>query len=208
MTTSQHPDDDAQDALLGEDVPFLVMGGIASGVYGRPRWTRDVDLFIRPEDAGRALERLSEVGFETWVEHQHWLAKAKKHDVVVDLISRSQGDILLDDEMYRRGPAAVFKGRTIRLVPPEDLIVMKAVAASEDTPRYWYDAIGIIGRADLDWEYLIKKARPVGARRVLALLLYAESSDVLVPPAVTKAFADMVLGSDPIERRDVADVVS
>jgi predicted nucleotidyltransferase len=207
MTTSQHPDgydyadedallgalDDAQEALLAGGVPFLVMGGIASGILGRPRWTRDVDLFVRPEEAGRALETLAAAGFETWVEHQHWLAKAKKHGVVVDVISRSHNDILLDDEMQSRGRAAIFKGRTLRLVPPEDLVVMKAVAASEDTPRYWYDAIGIVGRTELDWDYLLRRARPAGVRRVLALLLYAQSVDVLVPMSAIRELAALVL---------------
>src|SRR5437899_191278 len=70
--------DESQEALEHGGVPFLVMGGIASAILGRPRWTRDIDLFVRLEDAGKALETLADAGFETWVEDQHWLAKAKK----------------------------------------------------------------------------------------------------------------------------------
>jgi len=207
MTTSQHPDgydyadeeallsalDDAQDALRAADVPFLVMGGIASGIFGRPRWTRDVDLFVRPEEAGRALEALAEAAFETHVEHQHWLAKAGKHGVVVDVISRSHNDILLDDEMVARARRVLFKGRAVTLVPPEDIVVMKAVAASEDTPRYWYDAIGIIGHTELDWDYLLRRARPAGVRRIASLLLYAQSIDVFVPAAPIRALLELVM---------------
>jgi predicted nucleotidyltransferase len=214
MTTSQHPDgydyaeeqallaalDDAQAALRGADVGFLVMGGVASGVFGRPRWTQDVDLFVRLEDAGRALEALDEAGFETWVQHQHWLAKAKKHGIVVDVISRSHNDILLDDEMLRRARTVPFKDRMVTLVPAEDLVVMKAVATSEDTPRYWYDAIGIIAHSELDWEYLLRRARPAGVRRVLSLLLYAQSVDVLVPSWAVAALAELVTGSEPPSR--------
>src|SRR5204863_6598587 len=137
--------DEAQDALRRGDVRFLVMGGIASGVLGRPRWTRDIDLFVRLEEADKALEALEQAGFETWVQYQHWLAKAKKHGVVVDVIWRSSSDILLDDEMLSRGMSVTFRGHETTLVPPEDLAVMKAVAATEDTPRYWYDAIAIVG---------------------------------------------------------------
>jgi hypothetical protein len=194
--------DDAQGALTRGGIPYLVMGGIASGVLGRPRWTRDVDLFLRPEDVTRALEALDEAGFETWIEHPHWLAKAKKHEVVVDVISRSWGDILLDEDMLERGHVATFKDRTVVLVPPEDLVVMKAVATSEDTPRYWYDAIGIIGHTELDWEYLVRRARPAGSRRVLSLLLYAQSVDVLVPGWATSALAEMVFQTEPQSRND------
>lgn len=185
--------DEAQGALHSAAIPFLVMGGIASAILGRPRWTRDIDLFVRLEDAGRALEALDAAGFDTSVEHPHWLAKARSGEIVVDVISRSHNDILLDDEMLERAVEATFKERTVQLVPPEDLVVMKAVAASEDTPRYWYDAIGIIGRAELDWDYLVRRARPVGARRVLAVLLYAQSIDVIVPTHAIRTLIDLVL---------------
>jgi predicted nucleotidyltransferase len=188
--------DEAQDALRRADVRFLVMGGIASGILGRPRWTRDIDLFVRLEDAGKALEALADAGFETWVEDHHWLAKAKKHDVVVDVISRSSSDILLDDEMLRRGMPVTFRGHSTTLVPPEDLAVMKAVAATEDTPRYWYDAIAVVGRTELDWEYLLGRARAAGVRRVLSMLLYAQSNDLVVPTWVLKTLAELILGSN------------
>jgi hypothetical protein len=75
---------EACDALRADGVTFIVMGGIASAIWGRPRWTRDVDVFVRLEEAGRALEVLSAAGFGTHVEQQHWLSKAEKHGVVVD----------------------------------------------------------------------------------------------------------------------------
>ena len=38
---------EATDALAAADVTYVVMGGIASGIWGRPRWTRDIDVFVR-----------------------------------------------------------------------------------------------------------------------------------------------------------------
>ena len=52
--------DEAQRALIFAGIEFLVMGGSASAVWGRPRLTRDVDLFVRPEDTGEALTVLTE----------------------------------------------------------------------------------------------------------------------------------------------------
>jgi hypothetical protein len=184
---------EATDAFARANITFVVMGGIASGIWGRPRWTRDVDVFVRLEDAARALEVLEEAGFDTRVEEQHWLSKATKHDVVVDVISRSHKDILLDDQMLERAPTVSFKGLALPVLAPEDVLVMKAVAASEDTFRYWYDALGIIGRTELDWTYLIARARQAGARRVLALLLYAQSLDILVPAAAIRALVALVV---------------
>ncbi|MFL6103891.1 MAG: hypothetical protein ACJ74K_11350, partial [Actinomycetes bacterium] len=32
-------------------LPHAFMGGIASTALGRPRWTHDIDLCVRPQDA-------------------------------------------------------------------------------------------------------------------------------------------------------------
>lgn len=185
--------DRALPAIRDAEIPFLVMGGIASALHGRHRWTRDVDLFVRLEDGERALDTLAAAGFETEVAYPHWLSKAHLGEVTVDVITRSTPDILLDDEMLARAPELAFKGRVVPLVPPEDLFVMKALATSEDTPRYWYDALGIVGHSELDWDYLIRRARATGPQRVLSALLYARSSDLVVPPEPLVTLFEMVM---------------
>jgi predicted nucleotidyltransferase len=195
-----HVLDTALAAMEGSGLPFLVMGGIASAILGRPRWTHDVDLFVRLEDVDRALEALAGQGFDCRIVDAHWLAKAVLDDVSVDVISRSARDILLDDEMLRRAIPASFHGREMRLVPPEDLFVMKCLAASEDTPRYWYDALAIAANADLDWDYLRRRARAAGARRVLSALLFAQSMDLVVPDAPVRDLFDLVMNPETSSR--------
>jgi predicted nucleotidyltransferase len=176
--------DEAIAVMREAGVRFLIIGGIASAVMGRDRGTRDVDLFVRPEEARRAIEALEAAGFETKVAFPHWLYKGFKRDVLVDVIFRSSRDVLLDDEMLDRAQQREFRGRMLPIAPPEDLLIMKAVAADEDTPRYWYDALGIIAHADgLDWDYLVRRARQHGVRRILSLLIYAQSNDLVVPLA-------------------------
>jgi predicted nucleotidyltransferase len=196
--------DDATAALGDGDVTYLVMGGIASAAFGRPRATWDIDLFVRMSDVDRALDALRARGFATEVVYEHWLSKAKRDGVTVDVIGRSTPDILLDDEMLPRAVTREYQGRRLTLVPPEDLVVMKALAASEDTPRYWYDALGVIGHTDLDYDYLIKRARASGARRVLALLLYAWSNDLVVPTDVLRTLFELVTMSRATPRREAA----
>jgi predicted nucleotidyltransferase len=183
--------DEAIAAMRDAEVPFLIIGGIASAVMGRDRGTRDVDLFVRPEDARRALEALECAGFETKVAFPHWLYKGFKRGVLVDVIFRSSRDVLLDDEMLRRAQEREFRGHVLPIAPPEDLLIMKAVAADEDTPRYWYDALGIIAHADgLDWEYLVRRGKQHGVRRILSLLVYAQSNDLVVP---TSPIAELMM---------------
>jgi predicted nucleotidyltransferase len=175
-------------------IPYAFIGGIASALHGRPRWTHDVDLFVRPEDAGRALDALAEGGFATQRTDDFWLYKGIKDGVLVDVIFRSTGDFYLDDEMLERSSIEEFKGLRLRVVAPEDLVVIKAVVHDEKTPRHWFDALGIIARAELDWDYLVRRARRA-ARRVASLLLYAQSNDLPVPPRAVRELFDLTEGT-------------
>jgi predicted nucleotidyltransferase len=178
-------------ALSDANIPYVVIGGIASTVLGRPRWTHDLDLFLRHEDALPALQVLGEAGFSTQRTDPYWLYKAVKDGVLVDIIFRSTGDIYLDDEMLQRATMEDVRGHRVRVLAPEDLLVIKAVVHDEKTPRHWFDALGIIAHSELDWEYLLRRARRA-ARRVLSLLIYAQSNDLLVPPGVVRELFEMI----------------
>jgi predicted nucleotidyltransferase len=186
------------DVVRSAGVPFLVIGEIASAVWGRDRGTNDIDLFVRPEVSPRLLELLADDGFDTEVVYEHWLSKAHVDGVDVDIIYRASRDILLDDEMIERAAWVDYRGRRIPVAPPEDLVVMKAGATREDTARYWYDALGILSTATLDWDYLVKRSRQHGPRRMLSLLLFATSVDMVVPSGPIRELFAAVSG-DPAD---------
>jgi hypothetical protein len=75
---------------------------------------------------------------------------------------------------------AEFHGKRLRLVAPEDLVIIKAIAHSEVTPGHWHDALAVLSHAAIDWDYLVKRARRA-PRRMLSLLLYAQSVDIYIP---------------------------
>jgi predicted nucleotidyltransferase len=189
---------DVIDTLRGADVAYLLIGGLSAAAFARPRITDDIDVFVRPGEARRALDALGAAGFDTKEEDPHWLFKAWKHGVLVDVIFRSTGDLYLDDEMLARGSERVYLGVTAPLVAPEDLLVIKALAAAEHSPHHWYDALAVIGRCSLDWEYLLGRARLAGPRRLASLLLFAESIDLAVPAEVIEALFEVV---HPVEHR-------
>jgi predicted nucleotidyltransferase len=180
-------------ALDADGIPFMVIGGVASAVWGRPRYTQDIDVLVRPHDAKRALEVLEGAGFATQETFDNWLYKGVKEGVIVDVLFQSSGGIYLDEEMLERCQPRELHGITLPLAAPEDLIVMKAVAHEEATPRYWHDALSIIARVDLDWNYLLQRAR-VSAKRILALLLYAQSIDLVVPDRVVRELFETIQG--------------
>jgi predicted nucleotidyltransferase len=184
--------DEAVAALRRAHLPFLLIGGLATSVLGRGRRVTDVDLFVHDRDVAQVLAVLEAADFETMVVAPDWLAKGFKDGVLVDVISRSTHDIVLSDEILEHAIEIDVEGRRLPCVAPEDLIVMKAVATTEDTARYWYDALGLLGRAGLDWEYLVRRAKQHGARRVAALLFFAQSMDLLVPDDVVDELIDAV----------------
>jgi predicted nucleotidyltransferase len=173
---------EAVEAIEDEGIPYAFIGGLASILLGPPSSTNDIDFFVRPEDAPRVLEVLEERGFETKVHDPSWLMKAAKNGVLVDVIFRSTGDIYLDEEMIARTTVGEFKRQRLRIVAAEDLMVMKALAQNRDT-TYWYDALDLLAHAEMDWDYVLRRARH-GPRRVLSLLVYAQSDDLAVPNGV------------------------
>jgi predicted nucleotidyltransferase len=172
---------EAVQALDEKGVPYVVMGGLVAAAFARPRTTDDIDLFVKPEHAGEALEVLSAAGFDVEEHDPMWLYKAWKDGVLVDVIFRSSGEVYLDDEMLARAVTREARGVALKMVSPEDLLVITAVATAEHGSHHWYDALGIIARNTIDWDYLVERARQAGPRRVLSLLLYAESNDMAVP---------------------------
>jgi hypothetical protein len=99
----------------------------------------------------------------------------------VDIIFRTVGDIYLDEEMQAHATRADFRSVAAMVASPEDQIVIKAIAHDEQSARHWNDALALIASCDIDWNYLLHRAER-GARRVLSLLIYAQSSDLVVPP--------------------------
>jgi hypothetical protein len=137
----------------------------------------------------RLRSALGEAGFATDRFDERWIYKAISEGVLVDVIFRAMSEIYFDDEMIERTTRREFRGVQIPVIPPEDLVVIKATVNSEGRPRHWYDALSVLIRTPLDWPYLLRRARH-GARRVASLLLYAQSEDIPVPSSAVQHLVD------------------
>lgn len=190
--------DEALAAIDESGTPYVLMGGIASTARGGHRFTHDIDVFCKPQDADAILGALEKYGFETERTDPNWLYKGFKNNVMVDVIFQSSGPIFLEDEMLERSIMIDFNGRKIRTLGNEDLFVVKALVLNAHTLsfdkkalRHLHDLLCILRMCDLDWDYLIRRAQH-GPRRVLAFLLYAQSLDLLVPNTVIKRLIEML----------------
>lgn len=187
---------DVERILQDAEIGYALCGGVASAALGRARWTKDIDIFVKPDDGLRVLDVLGEAGFETHVTNPHWLYKAMRDGVLVDVLFRTKGDLFYDEDMAERSRTVEFRGRPILVIGPEDLVVVKAVVHDEESPRHWFDALGVLAAQEMDWEYLLKRARLGGPRRVLSLLIYAQSIDVPVPDSAIHGLATTAFPGD------------
>jgi hypothetical protein len=118
-------------ALSAAEARFLVVGGYAVAIPGRPRATKDLDVWVQPtlENAGRVMRALVEFGapLQDLVERdlatpgvwfQMGLAPNR-----VDVITEVPG--LSFDSAWERRTEAIIDGLVVPVVGLEDLIANK-----------------------------------------------------------------------------------
>ena len=170
---------DGAAALEAAEVPYVLIGGAASAIRGRPRVSDDVDFLVRQTDADRALEVLADAGFETERTNPQWIYKATRGAITIDLMFWLMGDFYCDDTMLEHATRERYGDAEVDVAAAEDLIVIKLLAHDEQSSRHWHDALALLGLNDIDWDYLLERGRHT-PRRLLSLLLYAQSVDLVV----------------------------
>lgn len=176
---------EAIEIVEASGIPYALIGGVAVKSLGRPRVTHDIDLFVRPDDAERVLQVLEAKGFTSQKRDPFWLFKAWRENILVDVIFKSSGDIYFDEEVRSHVRRTPYLGHFVNSISPEDFLVIKAAAHQEHNPHHWHDALAVLKQGNLDWDYLLKRAKNA-PRRILALLIYGQSNDIAVPNEVIK----------------------
>lgn len=113
----------------------VIIGGIAVGFLGKPRFTADVDamFLLSKKDIPQFLELASAENIVPRIRHAKEFAEENrilllKHVPTETDIDISLGILPFEEEMVERGSTKSFANLSIRLPTPEDLIVMKAIA--------------------------------------------------------------------------------
>jgi len=120
--------------LEEKHVPYAVSGAFALRQHtGICRFTKDLDLFMTAETSKEAFTHLRERGFECEVCDPVWLAKARKDEFFVDLITgMSNGVIFVEDSWIERARPAVVHGVKTRVLAPEELVASKLFVAKRE----------------------------------------------------------------------------
>ena len=149
-------------------VPYLVGGGYAMAHYtGIPRQTKDLDIYVHPQDSQHTLDVLSAAGYRTEYFYPFWIAKALPpapgpdggDDVFMDILYNSGNGVChVDEQWFTRSVPAEAHGHPVRLVAVEETLWCKAFV--QDRDRFdGADVAHLIlchGRK-IDWDHLISR---------------------------------------------------
>ena len=116
----------------GEDLRAAVIGGVAAGLHGRPRLTKDVDAVVFSDDAAALVASAGSYGFATRIDDALDFSRRTRvlllrHHSGVD-VDISLGALSFEAEIVDRAQVIDIGGLAIRIATPEDLIIMKALA--------------------------------------------------------------------------------
>jgi len=118
---------DVLEALERKRVPYAISGAFALRQHtGICRQTKDLDLFVTAKNCAAALQCLQDEGLECEITDPVWLAKARRGEYFVDLITgMSNGLIVVEDSWIERSAPAVVYSVMTRVLAPEELVASK-----------------------------------------------------------------------------------
>ena len=167
--------------LRDEGIPFALGGGLAAWARGGPETDHDVDFFVKPDDAERAIEVLHAKGLRPERPPEDWLLKVYDGDVLVDLIFCPSGGPVTDEWLQRAEEVEVMAMR-VPVLALEDVMVTKLLSLREQEPDY--SSVLKIARAlreQIDWETL--RERTAGSPFADAFFTLAEGLEIAPRPA-------------------------
>ena len=163
MTPLDHAIHDITRALESLRIAYAIIGGIANAVWGEPRATIDVDVTVAVDDDDLlatvpAIARSFRVPVSdpvAFVQQTRVLPLDTADGVRIDVIFAL---LPFELEAIRRAKDVTIADRTVHVVTPEDLILMKIIS---ERPRDAADAEAIVRRriGELDQAYLEPRIR-------------------------------------------------
>lgn len=153
--------------LESENIPYMVVGSIASMVYGEPRMTHDMDLVIDilPEDA-KKIETLFpleefycppiEVLNSEIIQRGQFNLIHQYTGIKIDIMIRKNTDHA-KTEFDRRQKVPFWDNNEVYLATPEDVIIKKLSFYRESgSEKHLKDIRGIMTESEVEKEYLYR----------------------------------------------------
>ena len=141
-------------ALRDAEIPYMLGGGLAAWARGGPPTEHDVDFFVLPADAERALDALVAEGMQAERPPEGWLVKAWAGEILVDLIySPAGGDV--DRGFFERSELMEVAAQRLPVASLGDVLATKLLALNEQEP----DPASVLEmarslREQIDWDFV------------------------------------------------------
>ncbi|MGH7178383.1 MAG: hypothetical protein ACREJC_13475, partial [Tepidisphaeraceae bacterium] len=144
----------AIDVLETVAVPYMVVGSIASGAYGEPRMTQDIDIVIQPTPAqlNQLCAAFPPPDFYVSIEAAQTALQQSGQFNVLDPSSGGKIDFMIArtdpwgrEQISRRQRIQVQPGREGFAARPEDLIISKLLYYQEGgSEKHLRDITGML----------------------------------------------------------------
>ena len=158
-------------------IPYLITGGIAATVHGRPRFTQDIDFVIAP--TREQLDRFVEALDPDFVVSREATREAQARSGEFNALHRtmvfkvdfwfSTGDAFDASRLARAQRLEVAPGVAARVATPEDVIISKLPWLRQGaTERSAEDIQGVlrVHSGQLNLDYLDAMVRQLGLDQV------------------------------------------
>jgi hypothetical protein len=128
------------DALAAAGIDFAVCGAFAVAIHGAPRFTKDIDLLVMPDDLGRLLEVARSLGFDLPAAPMTFDAGKPAQRTVHRVSKAKEGHLLSLDvilmppifqDVWANRILVEWERRRVPVVSLEGLIKMKEVAGRD-----------------------------------------------------------------------------
>ena len=136
-------------SLLQEQIPFCLIGAMALGVYGLPRYTSDIDLLAEEKQWPKIAPLMGRLGYECYQKSDFFAQFDSELGVYgkVDFMFVSTEDgrnilkrrVLVEDEVFG----------SIPVIQPSDYIILKLMAIANNPHRSIKDESDISSFLDL-----------------------------------------------------------
>lgn len=145
-------------------VQFALGGAFGYATYtGDWRNTKDLDLFVLPEDRQSMVEILLAEGLEDFYAREpydrRWIYRGYRDGTIVDIIwAMANQRARVDRRWFTAARSAELRGEPMLVIPPEELLWQKIYIVQRDRCD-WPDVLNVIyalGPA-LDWAHLVER---------------------------------------------------
>jgi hypothetical protein len=166
----------ALEVLDAAHVRYLVGGGFALSYYsGISRYTKDLDVFVRPGESRYALDTLTEAGFRPEWPWPHFLARVVSGaGQMIDILYNSGNGLTpVDDDWFAHAAEGEFLGRRVLVAPAEETVWSKCFVQERD--RFdGADVNHLLLRrsATFDWPRLMRRFQGHEAVLLAHLILF------------------------------------